>query len=191
MSCILYYSNYCQHSKEILSIIGKTPERDNIHFICIDTRKKGTNGAIYVILRDGKTEVLLPPTITKVPALLLLNNHHVLFGSDILNHIQPKIEKNNNKAVNNNGEPECFGMDNFNSGIISDQYSFLDQTPEELLSKGNGGMRQQRHYVSLNDNITINTPPDNYSPDTINNTMGSVSLEQLRQQRDSEIRIKN
>ncbi len=34
--------------------------------------------------------------------------------------------------------------------IVSDQYSFLDQEPEELEAKGNGGMRQMHNYVDLN-----------------------------------------
>ena len=35
-------------------------------------------------------EVILPPTITKVPALLLLDRgYEVLFGNQILQHLQP------------------------------------------------------------------------------------------------------
>ena len=36
------------------------------------------------------------------------------------------------------------------SDIVSDQYSFLDQGPEDLEAKGNGGMRQMHNYVDLN-----------------------------------------
>lgn len=189
MSYILYYSNYCAHSKEVISIIGKSTIQKDIYFICIDNRKIGTNGAIYIILNDNKTEVLLPPNITKVPALLFLDNHHVLYGNDILRFIQPKIEDQKNKATDLNGEPESFGINHFKSGIISDQYSYLDQSADELSSKGNGGMRQKRHYVSLDETIKINTPPEDYSPDTINNTIGNVSLEQLQRQRENEIKV--
>jgi hypothetical protein len=36
------------------------------------------------------------------------------------------------------------------SNIVSDQYSFLDQGPEDLEAKGNGGLRQMHNYVDLN-----------------------------------------
>jgi hypothetical protein len=34
--------------------------------------------------------------------------------------------------------------------IVSDTYSFLDQGPDDLEAKGNGGMRQMHNYVDLN-----------------------------------------
>jgi hypothetical protein len=45
-------------------------------------------------------------------------------------------------------EPMAFSLGGGN--IVSDQYSFLDQEPEELEAKGNGGMRQMHNYVDLN-----------------------------------------
>ena len=54
----------------------------------------------------------------------------------------------------------------------------------DLEVKGDGGMRQLHHYASINHSDTITTPPDNYQADTI----GEVSLEQLQQQRNNEIR---
>ena len=43
MSCILYYSNYCEPSKKVLQTITKTQNAKDIHFICIDKRTKDTN----------------------------------------------------------------------------------------------------------------------------------------------------
>ena len=68
MSCILYYSNYCQSCSELLQRIGKSKIKEDLHFINLDNRVK-KNSAMYVVLENGQ-EVLLPPTITKVPALL-------------------------------------------------------------------------------------------------------------------------
>ena len=45
-------------------------------------------------------------------------------------------------------------------------------------------MRQLHHYASINYTDSITTPPDNYQADTI----GEISLEQLQQQRNNEIR---
>jgi hypothetical protein len=47
-------------------------------------------------------------------------------------------------------EPTAFSFGGGFSNIVSDQYSFLDQAPEELEAKGNGGMRQMHNYVDLN-----------------------------------------
>jgi hypothetical protein len=52
-----------------------------------------------------------------------------------------------------------------------------------LSAKGNGGMRQQHHYATLDHFSNIETPPDNYTPDKV----GSVSMEQLQQQRNTEV----
>ena len=43
MSSILYYSNYCEHSKKLLQNISKSNLQKEIHFICIDKREKDAN----------------------------------------------------------------------------------------------------------------------------------------------------
>ena len=60
---------------------------------------------------------------------------------------------------------------------------FLDQNPEDLSAKGNGGMRQIHHYSSINSSDYIETPPDNYQPDKI----GDVSLEKLQNERQNNL----
>jgi hypothetical protein len=185
MSCILYYSNYCENCKALIQNISKWNDAKNdMHFINIDKRVKKNNGATYIILENGQ-ELLLPPTITKVPALLLLNkSHHVLFGNDINKHLEPKQQMQVAVATNNNGEPLAFSMMGGSyGGVASDNYSFLDQDAESLSAKGDGGMRQQHHYAGLDYYSNIDTPPDNYTPDKV----GQVSMEQLQQQRNTDV----
>jgi hypothetical protein len=154
-----------------------------MHFINIDKRSK-KNGATYVVLENGQ-ELLLPPTVTKVPALLLLNKgHHVLFGSDINKHLEASNVIHTNPIVKQNGEPLAFSLNGGGFGVTSDNYSFLDQDADSLSAKGNGGMRQQHHYATLDYNVNIETPPDNYQPDKI----GPVSMEQLQQNRNKDIK---
>lgn len=185
MSTILYYSNYCNNCKHILSFLSKTTTvKEDIHFLCIDNREKKNNGMTYIKLANGE-EVLLPPTITKVPALLLINRgYHVLFGDEILQHIQPPAEAMKQQSVSQHGEPSAFALGIGGYGVASDHYSFLDQTPDELLAKGAGGMRQSHHYANIVHSDKIETPPDTYSADTI----GNVSLDQLQQQRANAIK---
>ena len=183
MSSILYYSNYCDKCKGLLQVLSQSQVKDDMHFIALDNRTKKPNGATYVILSNGQ-EILLPPTITKVPALLLLNRgHRVLFGNEITEHLRPKQEVLERSATQNNGEPHAFALGANGYGVASDNFSFLDQDASELSAKGNGGMRQQHHYASIEDKIDIETPPDTYTADKI----GSVSMEQLQQKRQSEI----
>ena len=158
-----------------------------MHFLCVDNRTKSANGATYLVLANGQ-QVLLPPTVTAVPALLLLNRgHKVLMGEEIMRHISPEIEAQKQTAVQQTGEPTAFVLGGFGSsfGVASDSYSYLDQTPEDLAAKGSGGMRQQHHYASINYEDKIETPPDNYQADTIGN--GGVTMDQLRQQRAQDI----
>ena len=69
--------------------------------------------------------------------------------------------------------------------IYSEPYTLYGLTPEELSAKGNGGRRQMYNYVSANDEvISINTPPDTYTPDKVE---GDVTIDTLQQQRMDEI----
>ncbi len=188
MSTILYYSNYCNNCKQLLHIIARWGNiKDDIHFINIDKRVSKPNGTINVILENGQ-EILLPPTITKVPALLLLNKgHQVLFGGDINKHLEPKQIAAAQVATQNNGEPMAFTLGGAfgGFGVVSDNFSFLDQDSESLAAKGTGGLRQQHHYATMDYNCDIQTPPDNWAPDKV----GNVTLEQLEQKRQQEAQL--
>lgn len=179
---ILYYSNYCDNCKKLLQILSRTQIQDELHFLCIDKRVTMPDGSTQLIIKNGQ-QVLLPPTITKVPALMLVNNgFHVLFGDQIYQHLQPKEKTAQNNATMNQGEPDAFSFNAFSpSGITSDQYSFLDMNADELLAKGQGGLRQMHNYVNFNEDtmMSIDTPPDNYSPDKVNDG----AMQEYEQQR--------
>ena len=190
MSSIIYYSTHCDKSKAVLSALSKSRVQDDIHFLCIDKRVKSGTGAWHIVTETGE-KVLLPPQVNRVPALLLLNKGHmVLYGEQILQHFQPKNVALNNEATGFNGEPNSFSLGRESMGgfgVASDNFSFLDQSPDELSAKGNGGMRQLYNYATIDIVDKIETPPDNYSPDKV----GSVSLEKLQQQRNSDIQQPN
>ena len=187
MSSIIYYSNSCDRCKAVLTALSKSQVSNDIHFLCIDRRVKSSTGAVHILTESGE-KVLLPPQVNRVPALLLLNKGHlVLYGDQILQHFQPKNVALNDHATGFNGEPNAFalGRESMGSGfgVASDNYSFLDQSADELSAKGNGGMRQLYNYATIDLVDKIETPPDTYSPDKV----GSVSMEQLQQKRQSEI----
>jgi hypothetical protein len=187
MSSILYYSKFCEHSNKLLQTLSKTTQKD-IHFICIDKRVKDTNNKMFIVLENGQ-KIVMPENVNRVPALLLLNqNYQVLYGEAILNHLKPKQEVAVRKATQNNMEPMAFSFGSGGFGdIVSDAYSFLDQGSEELEAKGNGGMRQMHNYVDLNYSDKISTPNDEQEYKGANKISGELTIEQLQQQRDSEL----
>ena len=191
MSSILYYSNYCEHSKKLLQTISKTNNvQKSMHFICIDKRERDANNKVFIVLENGQ-KIIMPENINRVPALLLLNQgYNVLYGESILEHLKPTLQPEIKKATKNNMEPMAFafgGGGGFND-IISDHYSFLDQDNDSLKATGNGGMRQMHNYVDLNfvDNCNISTPADDHDYKASKMPEG-LTVEKLQEQRNSEL----
>ena len=169
MSSILYYSNYCDHCRNLLSILTKSNLLEKIHFLCIDKRVV-KNSKTYIVTENNE-EILLPKTISSVPTLLLVkDNFRTILGTDIIEHFKPYIIENNIKNTCNKEEPTAFMIDSFNSNsnITSDNFSFLDQSSDDLSTKGSGGMRQMYNYADINFVEKIETPNDEYVPDKIN-----------------------
>jgi hypothetical protein len=200
MSCILYYSKYCEVSKKYLQLLSKSDIQKDIHFICIDKRVKDSNNKTYIILENGQ-KIILPENITKVPALLLLNQgYQILYGDQILQHLKPKQQQEVKQATQNNMEPMAFSL-GCGGDIVSDHYSFLDQDPNDLKADGNGGMRQMHNYVDLNtafngkvsntgsndDCSTTIRGATKMSDDTANSQM-EQRLKQMQEQRDADIK---
>lgn len=164
--------------------------KKEIHFINIDRRVRKPNGATYVVLENSQ-EILLPPSVNQVPALLLLNKgNQVLFGQDILKFFEPRQQKEQQQATRNNGEPMAYswagGSGGSGFGVVSDNYSYLDQNAQDLSTQGSGGLRQMHNYATLDFQDDIQTPPDNYVPDKV---QGGMTLDQLASQRDQEIKM--
>ena len=191
MSSILYYSNYCEHSKKLLQTISKSNNvQKTMHFICIDKRERDANNKVFIVLENGQ-KIIMPENINRVPALLLLDQgYNVLYGESILEHLKPKQIADVKKATKNNMEPMAFafgGGGGFND-IISDHYSFLDQDNDSLKATGDGGMRQMHNYVDLNfvDNCNISTPADDHDYKASKMPEG-LTVEKLQEQRNSEL----
>jgi hypothetical protein len=187
MSSVLYYSKFCEHSKKLVNALGRSTVKNDIHFICIDNRIN-KNGSVYVIIENGQ-ELLLPPTITKVPALLLLkDNHKVLFEEDIYKYLEPQQQQIQMKATNNNIEPLACSLGNdvggSGFGVVSDNYSFLDMSSEDLSAKGAGGVRQLYNYATVSQEDKIYTPEDDYSPDKV----AEGSMDKFQNDRDQDIK---
>ena len=183
MSYVLYYSKYCDNCKNLLYNLGKSTIQKKTHFLNIDKRVKQGN-KLYVLLDNGQ-KILLPPMISQVPALLMLNRgNKILFGDDVMNFYKPMLKEEKQEAVKLDGEPMAYSFTGEMGTTMSDNYSYLDQSAEELKAKGNGGMRQMHNFVTLSHKDVIETPPEDYLPDKV----GTVDLSKLQGQREMDIK---
>jgi hypothetical protein len=178
---ICYYSNFCDPSKKLLQTLAKTKLKNEIHFICIDKRNRNSKGQTIIFLEND--QVMLPPQVTKVPALFLIETKQVLFETDIYDYLLPKESTINHVETGGNGEPECYSLSQMSK--MSDSYSFWDQEPDELNTKGKGGMRQMHNFVPLEESMTIHTPEEDYISDKVGKS--GKTFEQYKAERDSMI----
>ncbi len=103
---ILFYSNYCQHSREILNLLQKNNVLESLLLINISSNK-------YKI----------PSFIKCVPSLYY--NNTVLFDEDLEKFINTKlISKNNNDSI------DAFFPSEMNSGI-GYSYSYLGSSDND------------------------------------------------------------
>jgi len=167
---VLYYSNNCKHCQKLLAHLAKIGVLEKYNFICIDRRSVDPNTRQVSITLDRGVKASLPPNVSRVPTLLLVNQKFTaIIGDEIYNYVNANVKKNQdptNLAVENGGEPIGYILSPSSGGvnIISETYTMYNAPPEELSAKGTGGTRQMHNYVSVNrDQISIQTPQDESS----------------------------
>jgi hypothetical protein len=211
MSSVLYYSNQDEASKRLIQSIVRSGLQAQFHFMCIDNRVAVKNDAHdpsnpnskptkTMIVLDNRHQVLMPDAVTHVPALLLLKNNQIVFGDEIAQHLQPQQMMQISHATQRNMEPAAaggggggaglagWGHSGWTSGgVVSDTYSFLDQTPQDLnCATGHGGTRQMHHYARLSDQYgLISTGSQSGSQAKLK--AGEVSMDELKRKRDAEL----
>jgi glutaredoxin-related protein len=186
----LYYSNHCKHCQKIIQFLVKNNLANKLNFLCIDQRKRdANNNNIYIILEDGR-QVIMPPNVNSVPALLLIkDNYRVILGEDIIKRYQGVAQSQGQGPVSMHSpsqEPTGVSLMASNQGmnIISEPYTYYNLTAEELSAKGTGGRRQMYNYVPADvEVISISTPPDTYQPDKV---AKSITVDVLQQKRNTE-----
>tara|TARA_Y100000389_G_C17374738_1_gene471039 strand:+ start:318 stop:890 length:573 start_codon:yes stop_codon:yes gene_type:complete len=183
MKYILFYSNYCKHSNELLIQIGKTGVQQEINFICIDKRKR-ENGSSYAILKNGKS-ILIPNSITSVPSMILLNyGNKIITGPEIINFLNETIVKSISRATNGQMEPACYSISEM--GGLSDPYSYLEISTDNMLAKGDGGAKITHDYSFINfSNNNIETPPEGSKPSDYK--LSTIDVDSIRKNRENEI----
>lgn len=172
---LLYYSNNCEHCKKILIKLARDKQLvDKISYICIDKRKK-INGEIFIILENGK-RMKLPKDLKEVPSLVMLeNSNKIIVGDNINTHFEESVKATIMK------DPKAFSITEMSG--LSDSYSYLDMSTDELSAKGSGGTRLMHGYVGINSNDRIETPPEEETSNT------AMSMEDIIKKRSEEINL--
>lgn len=195
MGYVLYYSNYCTKCQKILQVIVKSNNKNmKFYYICLDARKRDPEtGKTIVITEDGK-QIVIPPDITHVPALVILSEQRVIFGcDDIIQFLEKNMygsggmpligaEHANRTASTpkqvaaTHADPTPYTLDatvgcgTSGFGVVSDKYSYV--TDE----------KQLHNYVTMDGGIEIQTPKDNYKSQKIKDD-GQALIDNLNQQR--------
>ena len=71
---ILFYSNFCTYCKEVLNNISNTPLNENMLFVCVDDEN-----------------IQLPPFITSVPTIYLINEKKIVVDEAIGQWLKEKL----------------------------------------------------------------------------------------------------
>lgn len=172
MSAILYYSFQCETTKQLLRLLAASQIQNNIYFACID--KRFNNESDCMVQLDNGETVLLPGSITRFPALVLLNDYSILYGNAINDLIKPQQIKELQEATQHNMEPENYEFTNSQS-VTSDTYSFLDESHNQS-QLYNYGLAEPE-----------NTPSQTSGRQNAAES-GKETMETLMSQRDAEIR---
>lgn len=77
---IIFYSNFCTYSKEIINEISKTSINDNILYVCVDDEN-----------------IQLPNFITAVPTIYLVEKKRIVVDEAIPKWIQEQLSKYESK----------------------------------------------------------------------------------------------
>jgi len=159
---LLFYSNYCLHSNNLINTISKTSLHENMIYICIDEKK-----------------VKVPSFITRVPTIYLVKDKKILVEDDIdrwfelknrannQNHNpQQNPQKQNTQQQQNSQQPQnpqqqkedeegiLAYHNNEMGGSLSNNYSFI--------SDDNSSLNHNFEFLDGGNNIDgrINTPKE-------------------------------
>ena len=156
---LLFYSNYCQHCKQIVSEIKKSPVKSRMRYVCIDK----------VEVREK-----LPKYINSVPSLVVGETNQIFVGNQIIGwlkmqpiiknkeqrnyspkqaHSQPEAARagqgqitshHQKKVVKEDTGPNAWHNNEMNA--FSDMYSFIGI---DSSAKGDGGMSMIHNFETI------------------------------------------
>jgi hypothetical protein len=135
---IIFYSNFCTYSKDIINQISKTPINDNIIYISVD---------------DENIE--LPPFIKAVPTIYLVNDKKIVVDEGITQWIKEKTSKPVDESI----QPYFGSTDNSYSSSFSTVNS--DESNKPFISSYTFLGEEQKIVTPKSDSNSNNTKASN------------------------------
>ena len=107
---ILFYSNFCTYCKEVINNISNTPLNENMLFVCVDD-----------------DNIQLPPFITSVPTIYLINDKKIVVDEAIGDWIKERLSTQAPQTQSDEIQA-YFGSSGDSYGL---NFSSLDNTDEK------------------------------------------------------------
>ena len=165
---IIFYSNFCTYSKEIINQISKTPINDNILYVCVDDEN-----------------IQLPNFVKAVPTIYLVSQKRIVVDESIPKWIDEQLTTN--ESQNSNEELHAyFGQCDTSFGS---SFSNLDNSEQKPFVSSS--------FTFIGDEQKITTPNDdsNNKNQSQNNSFMKDGLsneyEQLQNARNNEFQTIN
>lgn len=154
---IVFYSNYCNYSKEVINTLSKSSLHQSLVYICVDDRN-----------------IKLPNFVTVVPTVYLSNERRILVDDEITGWIEQ-----NTQQSNGDGDLMAYHGSSMGSGGFSTSFSFIEDGVKE------NNMIAQYSFLD-GPNQTIETPKE-FTGSTKKSGSGmDKAYEQLQQSRNNE-----
>lgn len=159
---LLFYSNYCEYCKNLLSLIIKKNIRDFFILVCVD-----------------KKELKIPAFIEKVPSIL--TSRRELYTDEAIPQYIDSLAKS---LVKENTDILPFM---FETGINSSQYTFItnDGNDYESAAFSKDDIIMKNNFVPINNEQKIVTPVDKEA-DNKSSKFDSSILERYMNSRKSD-----
>jgi hypothetical protein len=149
---VLYYGKTCHHSQQLLLQVAKQGISDKLRFVPVDQQVR--RGDQLMAILDNGSQVLVPPGVTAVPALLDIRDKNIYMGPEVGKRLAAEAERAARAATGAEKEPMAYT--DISSGT-STTFSFVGDDPEALLAKGTGRTDVPSHYAGIHDNPKIPT----------------------------------
>lgn len=172
---VVFYSNRCDHSRELLAKLARHPVSRDVAFVCVD-RREAQGSSMYAVL-EGEKRVKLPAELSEVPAALLLEKGNVLVSGSAVSAYLPPPD-----AAAAGNEPTAYSWAEM--GGLSDAYAYVDTSSDDMLAQGSGGSRMMHAFTTLDGGQDITTPAQ--ADDKVQ-TVATTDIEAIAARREQEV----
>lgn len=88
---ILYYSNFCDYSADVLKYLQSKGLTDRLLYVCVDNRSIHPQTHQIIITLPNGQQTALPVHVVRVPTMMLVNEKNVtIVGRDIITRFEEK-----------------------------------------------------------------------------------------------------